>query len=196
MLLGGWLRRENTRGTPGRHIRVRSTSPIPGLIVCLQLQITLLIYKTPTVNTGKGKGEMRIDTCVLSISTKFILQQRIPKQHITGYSQPRGKQNLRKKRGGLTPEPGRHSASFLPGMMDHVSFAGWEPRPISYSLLFIPKVDGAAAEGGGYTFKMAARWRVGEETLTACSMDFFAMDTLDEVNNLFSTHPPVPYFNC
>lgn len=43
---------------------------------------------------------------------------------------------------------------------------------------------------------MAARWRVGEETLTACNMDFFAMDTLDEVNNLFSTHPPIPYFNC
>lgn len=50
-----------------------------------------------------------IDT---SLGAKLILQLRIPKQHITGRGQPRGKQNLRNKRGGLTPEPGRHPASF------------------------------------------------------------------------------------
>ncbi|XP_026212092.1 peroxisome proliferator-activated receptor gamma coactivator-related protein 1 [Anabas testudineus] len=33
---------------------------------------------------------------------------------------------------------------------------------------------------------MAARWGVGEETLTACNMDFFPMDTLDESSGLSS----------
>ncbi|XP_020498564.2 peroxisome proliferator-activated receptor gamma coactivator-related protein 1 [Labrus bergylta] len=31
---------------------------------------------------------------------------------------------------------------------------------------------------------MAARWGAGEETLTACNMDFFPMDTLDETDGL------------
>uniref|UniRef100_A0A8D2ZR00 PPARG related coactivator 1 n=1 Tax=Scophthalmus maximus TaxID=52904 RepID=A0A8D2ZR00_SCOMX len=31
---------------------------------------------------------------------------------------------------------------------------------------------------------MAARWGAGEETLTACSMEFFAMDSLDETDGL------------
>ncbi|XP_054456821.1 peroxisome proliferator-activated receptor gamma coactivator-related protein 1 [Anoplopoma fimbria] len=31
---------------------------------------------------------------------------------------------------------------------------------------------------------MAARWGAGEETLTACNMDFFSMDTLDETDGL------------
>ncbi|XP_028983435.1 peroxisome proliferator-activated receptor gamma coactivator-related protein 1 [Betta splendens] len=33
---------------------------------------------------------------------------------------------------------------------------------------------------------MAARWRVGEETLTACNMDLFPLDTLDEASALNS----------
>lgn len=56
-----------------------------------------------------------------SIRIKFILRQKIPKQHVTGCDQPREKQNPPHKRGRLTPEPGRRSASLLPGMVDHVS---------------------------------------------------------------------------
>ncbi|XP_044069078.1 peroxisome proliferator-activated receptor gamma coactivator-related protein 1 [Siniperca chuatsi] len=51
------------------------------------------------------------------------------------------------------------------------------------SLLFIPKRVGRGRE---YTCKMAARWGAGEETLTACNMDFFSMDTLDETAVLSS----------
>lgn len=40
---------------------------------------------------------------------------------------------------------------------------------------------------------MAARWGAGEETLTACNMDFFPMDTLDEVYNLFRIPPSFTY---
>lgn len=36
---------------------------------------------------------------------------------------------------------------------------------------------------------MAARWGAGEETLTACNMDFFPMDTLDEVRNTSVLYP-------
>ncbi|KAG7236375.1 hypothetical protein INR49_001072 [Caranx melampygus] len=40
------------------------------------------------------------------------------------------------------------------------------------------------SRGREYTRKMAARWGAGEETLTACNMEFFPMDTLDETKGL------------
>lgn len=36
---------------------------------------------------------------------------------------------------------------------------------------------------------MAARWGAGEETLTVCNMDFFPMETLDEVMNTSVLYP-------
>ncbi|XP_034537885.1 peroxisome proliferator-activated receptor gamma coactivator-related protein 1 [Notolabrus celidotus] len=59
-------------------------------------------------------------------------------------------------------------------MLDHVSPAGVlvPPRFIT------PHSE--TRQGREYTSKMAARWGAGEETLTACNMDFFTMDSLDE----------------
>ena len=34
---------------------------------------------------------------------------------------------------------------------------------------------------------MAARWGAGEEILTACNLDYFATDTLNEVNGNYLT---------
>ncbi|XP_059214879.1 peroxisome proliferator-activated receptor gamma coactivator-related protein 1 [Centropristis striata] len=43
---------------------------------------------------------------------------------------------------------------------------------------------------------MAARWGAGEETLTACNMEFFPMDTLDETDGLSSTETMEALQNC
>lgn len=124
------------------------------------------------------------------------MQKKIPKPQFSGYGLPRGKQNLRHKRGRLTPEPGRRSASLFAGNCG--------PRVVcrlgasSNQLLNTFHSENARGSRGGreYTFKMAARWGVCEETLTACNMDIFQMDTLDEVKNLLSTHSLVFHFNC
>lgn len=34
---------------------------------------------------------------------------------------------------------------------------------------------------------MAARWGAGEDTLTTCNMEYFSMDTLDEVTHMLKT---------
>ncbi|XP_029306465.1 peroxisome proliferator-activated receptor gamma coactivator-related protein 1 [Cottoperca gobio] len=43
---------------------------------------------------------------------------------------------------------------------------------------------------------MAARWGAGEETLTVCNMDIFAMDTLDETDGLSSAETLEALQNC
>ncbi|XP_074531234.1 uncharacterized protein pprc1 [Halichoeres trimaculatus] len=65
-------------------------------------------------------------------------------------------------------------------MLDHVSPAGVLVPP-----RFIPP-HSDTRQGGEHSGKMAARWGAGEETLTACNMEFFPIDTLDEAAVLSS----------
>ncbi|KAJ4948713.1 hypothetical protein JOQ06_020238 [Pogonophryne albipinna] len=65
-------------------------------------------------------------------------------------------------------------------MSDHVCPAGVLVPLVLDSSLLIPKRVGSRE----CTSKMAARWGAGEDTLTACNMDMFHMDTLDETDGL------------
>lgn len=87
------------------------------------------------------------------------------------------KKNKTKKHVHVSPHPSGPSASFLPGMQDHVSWTGTRVRPISSSVLFIRKPVWCWE----YTSKMAARWGASENTLNACNMDFSQLDTVDAV---------------
>ncbi|CAB1429160.1 unnamed protein product [Pleuronectes platessa] len=63
----------------------------------------------------------------------------------------------------------------------------WPAQPFTLAAslcVILPGISGTGAEE--YTGKMAARWGAGEETLTACNVEFFSMDILDETAGLCS----------